>query len=644
MTTVAAPPPGAPPASDAALLLEHGRAVQRFCLTELRSEAEAEEAAQETFVQFLQRPPGELRNVEAWLITVARRTCWRMRTRAAGRGDEELDDSLASRDAPFDDAVLTSALVRALFQCLDERDVKVLTRLYIDGWSHEQLACELNTSAVHVRVMAQRARDRARKRLLEMGVGTAAGVVTWLALPTRAWRAHVVRVWGSVTDRANGLASRLSSGLALPATVADSLACVVALGAIATASLPAPPIDAHRAVPSTAGAAGPGGPGLPAPAGGVASGSLRGDGGADGSRSAAVTPSPGPATAWLGQTAARDQHPSTGDVGFTSFAASPAYGHDRTVFAAGDVATACPGLCPVLFVSHDGAASWQQVLPASGFAGGSVLLPPAYPADPIIFAIGPTGLQRSDDGGATFRTVVPGVTQAAMQPGAAAGQASIMLASVPLLVYSEATGLVSPGPALPAGVGAVDAITYLGDGQHVVIAGERADPLARGQTDAVLAVCDALQCSVNAAFPGVRPSAVVASSSEGSGGTVVALVGGALAVSRDDGASFTMARIGDGAAAYALAMSSRYATFPELLVIANMDTVGVSSQLLQTFDGGAAFTALAVSGLPAAAVFNAAAILPDGALLIGPFTHSGDGALGIRCSADGGRTWAAACP
>lgn len=70
--------------------------------------------------------------------------------------------------------------------------------------------------------------------------------------------------------------------------------------------------------------------------------------------------------------------------------------------------TACQVQCTVLFRSVDGGATWEK-LPAKGLDAERIFVPPEYPEDPRIFAIGQLGLLISEDRGETFHpaTSVP---------------------------------------------------------------------------------------------------------------------------------------------------------------------------------------------------------------------------------------------
>ena len=345
------------------------------------------------------------------------------------------------------------------------------------------------------------------------------------------------------------------------------------------------------------------------------------------------------AVGWVTGTIAHNQNPQQQDASITSLTASPHYQSDHTIFAAGNQIRGCPVACPILFASHDAGASWTHVT-ALGFLGGQVLLPSAYPRDPILFAIGPSGLQRSNDVGGTFTTVVPGVSSAALLPGASAGQASIVLSTVPLTVYSEATGLLSAGPALPLGITTVDALAY--DGASLLVAAERPNVLAGGRTDGLLTRCDALRCLTEAVLPGQTAQSMFVSPTAARDHTVAALADGQLLMSHDDGATFQSVALPQGAGAFAVAFGSDYATSRTLLVVGTLLAPNPQDILLRS-DAGSPLVETQVSGLPSAEGLSALSMPVTSRMFAGLSLADAAGDFGIRCSIDGGHSWQAAC-
>jgi RNA polymerase sigma factor (sigma-70 family) len=639
---------------DAAVLEAHGEAVRRFCQSRLGSAADAEDAVQDTFLRYLQRSDEEVRRPEAWLIAVARRACVdvvRKRERLAYEGLEEVGVELVGRR--FEDGVLTASLLQEVLGRLRPRDAGLLRDLYVRGWTAEQVASELGVPAGHIRVMAQRARHRAQRELANIGFERAPlGLVPWLRQWPRRVRARVGRLRGRIDVISRLAAEHMGEALSLSAPLFTVCAAVAAGSVAAAAGLQ--PDSGHRPV-ATAPVAAHGAPtGASSPGGGSMGGGATGHAGTAGLGPASVgasgstpvagnTPAAGTtpgAVGWITGTIAHNQNPQQQDASVTSLTVSPHYQSDHTLFAAGNQIRGCPVGCPILFASYDAGASWTHV-PALGFVGGQILLPSAYPRDPVIFAIGPAGLQRSTDRGGTFVTVVPGVSGAAMLPAASAGQETIVLNTVPLTVYSEATGLLSVGPALPPAVTTVDALAYVGP--SLLVAAERPNLLAGGRSDGVLSRCDTAQCLAGTVLPGQIVQSLFISPTAAADHTVAAIADGQFLISRDNGATFQADPLPYAARPLAVAFASDYATSGTLLVVGALTSPTPHDILLRT-DAGVPFAESPVSGLPSSEGLSSLSIPSGSRVIAGLSLADAAGDFGIRCSVDGGHAWRATCP
>jgi RNA polymerase sigma factor (sigma-70 family) len=635
---------------DAAVLHAHAAMVRRFCRSRLGSAADSEDAVQDTFLRYLQRSEQEIRSPEAWLITVARRACQdvvRKRERAAheelGAGGIEL---VGRR---FEDGVVTASLLHQMLDRLKPRDACLLRDLYVRGSTVEQVASQMGVPASHVRVMAQRARLRAQRELANIGFERAPlGLVPWLLQWPRRARAKVSRLRARMDMISRVAVDHMGEALSVSAPL-FTVCAAVAAGSVAAAAasglhpgaghLPATiaPVASHGApsAPSHSNNGGPGGGGTNQPG---AAGQGPGSGGPFvGSARSGSTPG---AVAWVTGTIAHNQNPQQQDASITSLTASPNYQSDQTIFAAGNQIRGCPVACPILFASHDAGASWTHVT-ALGFLGGRVLLPSAYPRDPIIFALGPSGLQRSNDRGATFATVVAGVYSAALLPGPSTGQDSVVLSTVPLTVYSEATSLLSAGPALPLGVTSVDALAY--DGGSLLVAAERPNLLAGGRTDGLFTRCDAVRCLAEAVLPGQIAQSMFVSPTAALDHSVAALANGQLLISHDDGATFQQVQLPQGVGAFAVAFASDYAASKTLFVVGALPGATPRDVLLRS-DAGSSFVEMPVSGLPSSEGLSALSMPVASRMFAGLALADSAGDFGVRCSVDGGHVWQQVCP
>ena len=453
---------------------------------------------------------------------VTRRACQDVVRKRLRRRQEELsDERLSSGQPALEDAVLTGALVRELFRSLRSRDARILEQLYVSGWSIEQVARQLNLSNGHVRVMALRARRRAQKVLEGMGAGRPGlALAPWL--PSLLRRLRLPRK----DDGRKNFLRTLFEELGLPAMTMSGLG--VAALAVGMAVIPSATVLPRSEQPVAARSVA----GVPVPAASALSAAR-----------APLQPSNTPvarrrATAGPGQpvgqgpvdfvtgSLAHNQDPQPSDAAFSQFTASPNYGSDRTIFASGSQFRGCAP-CPVLFVSHDAGASWRH-LAATGFASGQILLPWNYPTDPIILAVGGSGIQRSDDGGDTFRTVVPGAVRAAVEPGQ---PFRLMLGTSTLPELRCFQRIAQPRTCPATRNRGVDDLAYLGGTQILVVGGERPDAAAQGQLDGVLAVCSSLQCTQELSMPGMRPDRIIPSLEASIDHTLAAMVGGMVFLS-----------------------------------------------------------------------------------------------------------------
>jgi RNA polymerase sigma-70 factor (ECF subfamily) len=136
------------------------------------------------------------------------------------------------------------------------------------------------------------------------------------------------------------------------------------------------------------------------------------------------------------------------DARITSIVVDP--DHRGHAYAAGE--TKCGVRCPqVLFRSEDGGATWKR-LPAAGFLGETLLVPARYFDEPKpLFAMGPSGLQVSRDGGESFETAaVVGasftVGAAAISPAFSRGDPTILIGAQTLMQYRDDRRVIEPVP------------------------------------------------------------------------------------------------------------------------------------------------------------------------------------------------------
>jgi RNA polymerase sigma-70 factor, ECF subfamily len=152
------------------LFTEYGRTVNGLCQALLRNRAEAEDAAQQTFLSAHRALLNgtEPREPAAWLATIARNECWariRMRMREP-LAVEELEAASTTND-PLAEAI-RSADLAALWRAIEalprqQRDALLLREF--GGLTYDELASALAVSGAAVESLLFRARHRLRGKL-----------------------------------------------------------------------------------------------------------------------------------------------------------------------------------------------------------------------------------------------------------------------------------------------------------------------------------------------------------------------------------------------------------------------------------------------------------------------------------------------
>jgi RNA polymerase sigma factor (sigma-70 family) len=156
-------------------------AIRRYCRSRTRTEEDADDAVQETFLRYLRRSEHDIRNDVAWLITAAGRACidinrqrQRMEARAAPgpwnecfTGGAELRTPMQGLADP-EQLTVEHLTIHELLRRLPERERVVITHLYLLGASLKQVARYLGVSYGHAKVIAMRARHHAQAILARM--------------------------------------------------------------------------------------------------------------------------------------------------------------------------------------------------------------------------------------------------------------------------------------------------------------------------------------------------------------------------------------------------------------------------------------------------------------------------------------------
>jgi RNA polymerase sigma factor (sigma-70 family) len=597
---------------------KHFQQLFAYCMAILRHRDDAEDAVQETFARATAQHHKLEGELLPYLTTVARNISIDMIRQRRRRGPE-IDAEHPDGSRGPEPRAVDRYMLEKTWQMLSTRDRLLLAHSFA-GFAYDEISRRTGLSPKSVSVGICRAREHSR---------TAATAVASLLIPAFLKRlVDRVRNAAANPQAASAALTGLEQGGVLVASVLVGLVGATSSGIVSpvphSASLlagrPSIPVEGfaaplgagHTLAPEAAPAAG-GGRSTPhstvAPIGA----------GAD-PVAAALAPLPG-------------HQGGQQDTGVYSMTPSPQYAQDHTIFASGEVFNGClaASACPALFRSQDGGAGWTQ-LPAGGYSGGSVILPAAWPADPTLFVTGPAGLQRSDDGGKTFVTVVPYPAPAAVVPGLPAGQTEVVVASSPLAVYLSQQHTVLPGPTLPAGVVADD--VAFTDAGHLLVTGHRSAPSLGG----VVALCDRSgSCSEVLDTPG---EVLHVGTTPLSSGQNLSVVWSAerLYASRDGGASFVPAALPAGEQ-----VSAAWFGGGRLVVATyRREASGaLHSSLLASADAWS-FQPLGSAPVPGVVVGS---LLPLGdRMLAGLLAPDAQHHVGMRCTIDGGRSWQPACP
>jgi RNA polymerase sigma-70 factor (ECF subfamily) len=626
------------------LYRRHERRIFRLCRSYLMNPADAEDATQETFMRAAGRLGSLSGDPAAYLTVIARNVCCNEIRRRKSGGTAALKQP---PDPSFevDGTVADRAGIEAVWGALSTSERELLSHSFA-GFSYNEISELTGRSVKSVSVGLTRARHKARQ--------LAGSLSSVILIPAGLWRGrrHLLRRMSSSNPDVAAVGQVAAQQAAIASPILATL--VAATLSAAPAILPwhsSPSLVATTGAADTRHRAG-----TPVPDPSIARGassdptapSHPGSGSSSPGSPSGVAPPPdtSPTVQSSGYvangTVAPGQSATPEDANFASLTPSPNYASDHTVYASGTLVNGCMRpTCPVLFRSADAGGSWQRV-PASGLAGGPVLLPPTYPVDQTIFVSSPAGLQRSDDGGNTFRLVVPVAGPMAMAPDSTAGAGRVTIAAQVLVVYNANTGQVTPGPSLPPGVGRPDDIAFAGPNTLLVTA-EVADPQASGQQDSLILRCDGGNaCQPIFAAPGALQWKLVVSPTYPVDHTVFAFSDSHIAVSHDGAGTFTILASAPAGNVNTLALApdfsqSRHLTLGAVIAAPS----GQQRQsLARSNDGGNTFTEISTTGLPAPLSLHALVHLPGGRMLA---AFNGSQAFGIRCSPDGGLTWRQTC-
>jgi len=331
---------------------------------------------------------------------------------------------------------------------------------------------------------------------------------------------------------------------------------------------------------------------------------------------------------------------------------SPAYQKTGTVVAWGEDTNQCKQNCVHLWVTHDGGATWHAAK-GDGWKYGHPVVAADSQGHETILAPGDNGLQRSTDGGDTWKDVGAASTGVTLAPtnaldGSAAiagGKSSDFLwqpaGSRPLqgsngslvdISFTYAPGFPSAGPFSPALLSAADKSSGL----------------------PVIEKCNAqLVCSGSATLSGStaysEPVSLLFSSDYAHDGVVFAQSGVGIYKSIDGGTTFTPVPVAtvDGQTQVVTPMMALAPGFSQngpvrtayvslLRVVGSGKTAKASGGVYRTDDAGTTWTDVDPSSVEFGRGATAVGVSPDGRIFAAYLS-------GLACSTDG-KTWQSTCP
>lgn len=556
-----------------------------------------------------------------WLATIARRLCidhrrrlQREDTHAETGALDALPPTMSSPEEAIEEGEERRSAYAALRR-LKPAEQRVIALRDLNGWSYEEIARFEGVTVESIRGALKRARTSLRRSYASVAGGApAAGVGIGLVDRVRG------RVHGLVGRRAHLVSPSVLTLPSMQDVVVGLIALVTSVGAVSGGAVGTqePQVPVAQVNPATPGS-------TPAAGGGNSSGAAAP---ADGGPTAAPKGPAGP-TSRLPGGLLDDGGDTPEATRVSSITRSPHVERDGTVFAGATVLGCAYPPCAALFRSTDAGVTWAR-LPATGYVGGEVLLPPSYPSDNRIFVTGPAGLQVSTDDGATFTALAPVGGFAAVSPGFSQGDPRILISGSPLWEYRDDTEAAAPavlafGPSVSTGGIAFDPGSA---GRRVLVGGTT---MSAGRQVATVFACDGVVCG-----PGVRLGSVVGAPAVAAGDDVVlAWRGTSLFRSLDDGATFAEVALPLGGTVSDVRLSPS----GDVYVAVAPSATSTGGGVLVSSDDGASWRVLGRGTALARGVTSVAA-LHGGRLLAAPSVESG---AGILCSPDGGTTWRPRC-
>lgn len=162
----------------AALVKSVQRPVYGLCLRLLRSDAEAAEVAQETFLRAYQHLDryDDTRPFDLWVLTIARNLCLDILRRRSKHRTEDVEDhayALTNGESSLEDKAIASQERKSLedaMATLSVDDREVLALYYVQKRTTKEIAQVMNVAPGTIMARLFRAREKLRQRMAADGI------------------------------------------------------------------------------------------------------------------------------------------------------------------------------------------------------------------------------------------------------------------------------------------------------------------------------------------------------------------------------------------------------------------------------------------------------------------------------------------
>lgn len=157
-----------------AVYLREGREIWALLYAQCSDSDRAYDALQEAFVRLQNQEVQSIRNIRAWVLTVAQNWLrdFARRQNHAARPADFLDNIVGQSSDPIDDLGQKerNSQIRLSLRQLRAEDREVLVLRYALGWSSKRMAIALDTSTSAIDMRLSRARKRLCEELGKVGI------------------------------------------------------------------------------------------------------------------------------------------------------------------------------------------------------------------------------------------------------------------------------------------------------------------------------------------------------------------------------------------------------------------------------------------------------------------------------------------